>query len=591
MWGQSFADLAKKAAELQEQAASSMASTSTNFPSIGGAGGLFNLDNLQEKGDSDGKGATAAAVGNKPTSSTVPASRAAAPTSMLSNTYKKPPATAKSPPRPAQFQSKIPTSSTTPPRASASLKAPSKAGMSLGGTASSSSLKVGNSTAEPAAPIKGTLGGVNKAPAAKPKGKLIITTKTSPSNMGKGAPVATLPPTPAVAPADSAIPETSTAAPPPPQTAKPVEKDIPTPTSAPPPEEELVPPSKDTLESPLSPPSPPKIERAPSNATEETVDAIQQDDLIPIPSPKQSAKAPITIVTADGMPSVSDETASAPLQPVTLPEDDKADTNDNIEEETPKKTNQVPVMDISFSIPHPEEFGDEDFPAETPAKPLQDPSMLVAPTEVPQAVKMDHDDDNDDPPTNPQDDSANAVTTFRTAHLHSENSSAVSVANNQAAAELRNQLQQQFTDQLQRLEENNQAEQAARQAEYKQALENLQKQLQEREQQLQQLSLQSNRQQGEVSKQIDSLQRELRKAKELLADKEREDRRLQEAHLKQLRDMEKQLFKGEDTSKDLHNTIRELEVRKVIFFVIHDDCITPALISFSSYTFSSFRIH
>jgi hypothetical protein len=268
--------------------------------------------------------------------------------------------------------------------------------------------------------------------------------------------------------------------------------------------------------------------------------------------------------------------------------------------ETPPPPPVTPVADhgISFSIPTPEAFGDHDFEdddfsisdtelEETPKSPVVGPT-----TSSPVPPTTDDGDDNAKdavdsitpmPPQSPtniiqmngdtvdvdaKSEEADASPLLRPRGMDAPPSPPPVAYNGHGKEDgaddmessIRQQMQQQFTDQLQRLEENHQAEQAARQAEFEQTLADLRQQLRDKEEQLQEQSMNWNSIQEGSSKETATLQNELYKAKELLADKEREDRRLQEAHLKQLRDMEKEVFKKDDMASGLKKTIKELEV-------------------------------
>lgn len=120
-------------------------------------------------------------------------------------------------------------------------------------------------------------------------------------------------------------------------------------------------------------------------------------------------------------------------------------------------------------------------------------------------------------------------------------------------------MQKHFSDQLQRLEQNHQSEQALLQKEFERAMADITQQLQQRDSYIQKQETERRREEEEQQKQIAKLQSELKKAKEFLLDKEREDRRLQEAHLQQLRDMEKQMNRKEDTSHGLEQQMHELQ--------------------------------
>ncbi|KAL3907460.1 MAG: hypothetical protein SGILL_008867 [Bacillariaceae sp.] len=191
------------------------------------------------------------------------------------------------------------------------------------------------------------------------------------------------------------------------------------------------------------------------------------------------------------------------------------------------------------------------------------PQAVMA--DVPAPIRMDHDDgDNnggnrtDVPPSTSR--GINAPSAPPTISSSPRNGQDTHVSDGGAdTAAVRQEMQQQFANQIQRLEENHQAEQAARQAEYEQAMANFQQQLQDKEQALERQTHSLNEMMNGSSAETATLQRELHQAKELLADKHQEDRRLQEAHLHQLREMEKEVFKKDDVAKSLKMNIKELE--------------------------------
>eukprot|EP00535_Pseudo-nitzschia_heimii_P013147 CAMPEP_0197197494 /NCGR_PEP_ID=MMETSP1423-20130617/32897_1 /TAXON_ID=476441 /ORGANISM="Pseudo-nitzschia heimii, Strain UNC1101" /LENGTH=1093 /DNA_ID=CAMNT_0042651317 /DNA_START=69 /DNA_END=3350 /DNA_ORIENTATION=+ len=121
------------------------------------------------------------------------------------------------------------------------------------------------------------------------------------------------------------------------------------------------------------------------------------------------------------------------------------------------------------------------------------------------------------------------------------------------------QLQDQFSEQFQRLEEHNRHEtkQAATQREA--AVANWQQQVRDREMLLEAQSQQAESKEADSQATIENLSKQLKQARELIKDKEKEDRRLQEAHLQQLRNMEKQCFKKEDASTSLTKEIQDLK--------------------------------
>ena len=122
-------------------------------------------------------------------------------------------------------------------------------------------------------------------------------------------------------------------------------------------------------------------------------------------------------------------------------------------------------------------------------------------------------------------------------------------------------MQEQFSEQLQRLEQHHQADSAEAKIRYGTELDQWKKAAQDRQV--------TNTTQAEASIQnmqllqtkVDQLETDLNTKKDLLLDKEKEGRRMQELHLKQLRNMEKQVNNRKDASNNLGQTIQSLEVR------------------------------
>ncbi len=351
----------------------------------------------------------------------------------------------------------------------------------------------------------------------------------------------------------------------------------------------------------------PEIQNESSETTTATP-AVRQEDHVTIPSPIPTSQVPmeVPVDSAPSAPFSMETTASLSSPPPVVEEKPPEPSNqDPLEEETitPMELFSPPVTskpyNISFSIPTPEGFDPHDFAVDAGATPhsMNDDSpttnqeslvearnetnpivslveqvtsvMVISQTETMHHDNCDDSGEEDKIPLVPQEPPSVSLSTetLPLNVLHTENN----VSNEQDMAIMMQQLQQQFTDQLQRLEENYQVEQTARQEEYEKTLATLRHQLQQKEdQRAQEFQNREQRVEGSV-KQVESLQRELRKVKELLGDKEKEDRRLQEAHLNQLRGMEKELFKKEDVINSLQKTIRELEVRfaaKVVIKVL-----------------------
>jgi len=120
-------------------------------------------------------------------------------------------------------------------------------------------------------------------------------------------------------------------------------------------------------------------------------------------------------------------------------------------------------------------------------------------------------------------------------------------------------LQQQFSEQLQRLENHHRHETENFNARLEASTAHWQQQVRDRDILLksQSQTAESNKKQSQTM--LTKLSSDLNQARELLTDKEKEDRNLQEAHLQQLRQMEKQCNRKEDTSNNLGQEIQNLE--------------------------------
>ena len=123
------------------------------------------------------------------------------------------------------------------------------------------------------------------------------------------------------------------------------------------------------------------------------------------------------------------------------------------------------------------------------------------------------------------------------------------------------ELQQQFSEQLHRLEVHHRQETEASNAQNEASLAHWQQQVRDRDIALENQSNTLDSDQQKSRKTIEKLSSQLNQARELIADKEKEDRRLQEAHLQQLRQMEKQCFKKEDASNSLEQDLQAIQVR------------------------------
>ena len=122
------------------------------------------------------------------------------------------------------------------------------------------------------------------------------------------------------------------------------------------------------------------------------------------------------------------------------------------------------------------------------------------------------------------------------------------------------QLQHQFSEQLQRLEEHHRQETETTNAQHEASLAHWQQQLQDREVLMESQSQKAESDEMNSQQMLSKVSSELIQARELIADKVKEERKMQETHLNQLRGMEKQCNKKEDASNDRGQRIENLEV-------------------------------
>jgi hypothetical protein len=190
----------------------------------------------------------------------------------------------------------------------------------------------------------------------------------------------------------------------------------------------------------------------------------------------------------------------------------------------------------------------------------------------PQPMRMDHDDippdttDREIAPSPPAMDGVPYETTPDSSPQHQQQApeSMAAVPQQQQQQQNYDELQHQFSEQLQRLEENHQTEQVSLQQNYEQQLNELQTQLQEMQHQQQQQSQNWNRAKEGHTLKVDALQRELDGTKELLEDKNVEQRRMQEHHLNQLRAMEKETMSKQSQVGQKGKELQELKVSRII---------------------------
>lgn len=135
----------------------------------------------------------------------------------------------------------------------------------------------------------------------------------------------------------------------------------------------------------------------------------------------------------------------------------------------------------------------------------------------------------------------------------------------------------QFSQQLKRLEENHTLEKkqvadrfkneiSAMKRGYQQEVYALQQELAKSRQAMAQSQQEQSRNNESINKKVHGLERDLEQSRQIVKDHEREFKRLQERHLQQLRGMEKQVFQKEDESIGNVERLKSLEVS---FIYIH----------------------
>lgn len=137
-----------------------------------------------------------------------------------------------------------------------------------------------------------------------------------------------------------------------------------------------------------------------------------------------------------------------------------------------------------------------------------------------------------------------------------------------AAASIPENVYQQFSNQIQRLEENHEAEKVVLQ----QQMEAIKRQHLQEVEELQQQQTTWNHKRENYRLQLDSLKRELEGTQQLLEENSKTEKKLQEAHLNQLRGMEKQINHKQDESKGYAGKVQELLVRIRMLFVRDLSC-------------------
>lgn len=129
----------------------------------------------------------------------------------------------------------------------------------------------------------------------------------------------------------------------------------------------------------------------------------------------------------------------------------------------------------------------------------------------------------------------------------------------------------QFSQQLKRLEENHTLEKkqvadrfkneiSAMKRGYQQEVYALQQELAKSRQAMAQSQQEQSRNNESINKKVHGLERDLEQSRQIVKDHEREFKRLQERHLQQLRGMEKQVFQKEDESIGNVERLKSLEV-------------------------------
>jgi len=124
---------------------------------------------------------------------------------------------------------------------------------------------------------------------------------------------------------------------------------------------------------------------------------------------------------------------------------------------------------------------------------------------------------------------------------------------------------EQFSSQLKRLEDNHQMERQALHEQHQQELQALTSHLQKLKQELDQVRGERNRQKESYTLQLDSLKHELEGTQQLLQGKGKDERKLQDQHLKQLRTMEKEMNQKEKANEKWKQELKDKEVRYILW--------------------------